>query len=140
MISGCHTGNHSDFIQQFYPMRYNSNVLEIKASWYLYRKINFKLLINNQLGQAPRGNISKMFGCLFLSTLGLQPNISCNIPIHPKPEHPSFFPSTKVWIYTPRQVLLNLFESVFLSLTLWIVCIHQSYTADASLEDYILKE
>ena len=48
----------------------------MKTSWHLYRKINFKLLINNQLGPAWRANNSKTFGCLFLSALGPRPNIS----------------------------------------------------------------
>ena len=48
----------------------------MKTSWYLYRKINFKLLINNQLGLAWIANISKMLGYFFRSALGPQPNIS----------------------------------------------------------------
>ena len=47
----------------------------MKTSWYLYRKINFKLLINNQLGPSWRANMSKMFGYLLLSALDPQPNI-----------------------------------------------------------------
>ena len=47
-----------------YPMSYNSNVLKMKTSWYLCRKINFKFLINNQLGPARRVNIFKVFGYL----------------------------------------------------------------------------
>ena len=46
-------------------MRYNSNVLKIKTSWYLKRKTKFKLLIKNQLGPARRAEIFKMFGYLF---------------------------------------------------------------------------
>ena len=46
MISETRTGNHSNFIQKFCPIRYTSNVLKMKRSWYL-----------------------------FPSTLGLQPNI-----------------------------------------------------------------
>ena len=65
------------------------------------------VLINNQLSPSRRANISKMDGYLFFSALGPKPNISCNSPIQPNPEHPSFSLSTKVWIYTPRQVLLR---------------------------------
>ena len=61
MISELRAGNHSDFIQSFYPLRYNSNVLKLKTSWYLQRKINFILPIKNQLGPAWRAKISKMF-------------------------------------------------------------------------------
>ena len=43
MISESRTGNHSDCIRQFYPVRYNSNLLKMRTSWYLYQKINFKL-------------------------------------------------------------------------------------------------
>ena len=57
-------------------MRYNSNVLKMKTSCYLCRKINFKLLIKNQLGPAWTVNISKMFEDLFFSALAPQPNIS----------------------------------------------------------------
>ena len=57
-------------------MRYNSNVLKMKTTWSLYRKTNFKLLINNYLGPAWRRSISKMFGYLFFSALVPQANIS----------------------------------------------------------------
>ena len=76
MISETHTGNHSNFIQEFYPIKYNSNVLKMKRSWYLQRKINFNILINNQLGPVWRANISKMFEYLFLSAHGYHLNIS----------------------------------------------------------------
>ena len=68
----------------------------MKTSWYLYRKINFKLLINNQFRPAWKANISKMFGYLLLSALGPQPNISTLS---------SFV--FLLCIYTPRQVLLG---------------------------------
>ena len=45
----------------------------MKTSWYLYRKINFKLLINNQLGLAWIANISKMLGYSFGQPLALSP-------------------------------------------------------------------
>ena len=50
--------------------------LKMKRSWYLQRKINFNVLINNQLGPVWRANISKMVGYLFLLVLDLQPSIS----------------------------------------------------------------
>ena len=70
-----------------------------------------------------------MSGYLFLSALGLQPNIS---------------PSTKVWIYTPRQVLLRHCVRRWSSfnpssyLQLWIGSVHQSYTAGASLGEELI--
>ena len=76
MISEPHMENDNDFIQQLYPISYNSNVLKMKTGWYSCRKINFKLLINNQLHPAWRVNTSKMFGYFFFSALGSQPNIS----------------------------------------------------------------
>ena len=48
----------------------------MKRSWYLQRKINFNIQINNQLGPVWRANFSKMFGYLFFSALGPQSNIS----------------------------------------------------------------
>ena len=131
MISEPHTGNHSDFIQSFYPLRCNSNVLKLKTSWYLQRKINFKLLIKNQLGPARRAKISKMFGYLFFSALGPQPNISTL--------------STLVFLLLQKfefalhvrycciiRALSSDFNPPFY-LQLWRVCVHQRCKADTSL-------
>ena len=78
MISEPHLGNHNDFIQLFYPLRYNSNLLKSKTSWYLQRKFNFNLVVKNYLGPAWRAKISRMIGYLFFSDFV------------PQPEHPSF--------------------------------------------------
>ena len=71
MIPELHTGNYS-------PENENKLVFIMK--------INFKILIKHQLGPARRAMISIMFGYLFFSVLAQYFN----------PEHPSFFPSTKV--------------------------------------------
>ena len=131
MISETYTGNHSDFIQWFYPMRYNSNVLKMKTSRYLYRKIN-----NNQLGLAWRANISKLFGNLFLSTLGPQLNISTL--------------STLVFLLLQKFefalhvrycCIIRAWSSDFNPssyLQLWIGSVHQSHAPGASLgEEFI---
>ena len=136
MISEPHTGNHSDFIQSFYPLRYNSNVLKLKTSWYLQQKINFKLLIKNQLGPARRAKISKMFGYLFFSALGPQPNISTL--------------STLVFLLLQKFefalhvrycCIIRAWSSDFNPssyLQLWIGSVHQSYTAGASLGEELI--
>ena len=102
----------------------------MKISWYLYRKINFRLLINNQLGPAWIVNISKMFGYFFLSALGPQSNISTL--------------STLVFLLLQKFVftihvryccVIRAWSSAFNPpsyLQLWISSIHQSYTAGAS--------
>ena len=128
MISAPHTGNHSDFIQLFYPLRYNSNGMKLKATCYLQQQINFKLLIKNQLGPARRAKISKMFGYLFFSALGPQSNISTL--------------STLVFLLLQKfefslQVRYCCIIRAWLNdsnpsshLQLWIVCVHQRCTAD----------
>ena len=124
-------------------MRYNSNKLEMKTSSYLYRKINFKLLTNNQIGPARRANITKMFWYLFFSSLDPQCNIS------PAAQYSPTLSNLIV-------LLLQKFESTLTSSTvaslerdhfnpssylkLWIGCVHQSYIVGASFGDYFLKE
>ena len=102
----------------------------MKTSWYLYRKINFKFLINNQLGPAWRASISKMFGYLFLSALDPQPNNSTL--------------STLVFLLLQKFVftihvryccVIRAWSSDFNPppyLQLLISSVHQSYTAGAS--------
>ena len=46
-------------------------------------------------------------------------------------EHTSFSPSTKVWIWSPRQILLC-------HLQLWIGCVHQSCAAVTSLGEELM--
>ena len=117
-------------------MRYNSNVLKMKTSWYLYWKINFKLLIKNQPGPARRTNISKMFGYLFFSALGLQPNISTlstlvflllqkfGLTLHVR------------YCYVVRAWSSDFNMSSCLQLR--IGCVYQSYTAGASLRKELI--
>ena len=136
MISAPHTGNHSDFIQLFYPLRYNSNGMKLKATCYLQQQINFKLLIKNQLGPARRAKISKMFGYLFFSALGPQPNISTL--------------STLVFLLLQKFefalhvrycCIIRAWSSDFNPssyLQLWIGCVHQSCTADTSLGEELI--
>ena len=83
MISETHTGNHINFIQEFYPVRYNSNVLKMKRSWYLQRKINFNILINNQLAQYGEQIFLKCLGICFSQPLALSPIF--------QPRAPQFF-------------------------------------------------
>ena len=109
----------------------------MKTSWYLYRKINFKLLINNQVGPTWRANISKMFGYLFLSALGPQPNISTL--------------STLVFLLLQKFVftlhlryccVIRAWSSdfnPFSYLQLWIGSVHQSYTTCASLGEQLIR-
>ena len=136
MISEPHTGNHRNFIQSFYPLRCNSNMLKLKTSWYLQQKINFKLLIKNQLGPARRAKISKMFGYLFFSALGPQPNISTL--------------STLVFLLLQKFefalhvrycCIIRAWSSDFNPssyLQLWIICVHQRCTADTSLGEELI--
>ena len=104
----------------------------MKTSWYLYRKINFKLLINNQLGPSWRANMSKMFGYLLLSALDPQPNILSQ--------------STLVVLLLQKFVFtlhiscccvirLIRFNSC---LQMLIGSVHQSYTAGASLGEELI--
>ena len=108
----------------------------MKRSWYLYRKINFKLLINNQLAPAWRANISKIIGYLFLSTLGRHPDISTL--------------STLVFLLLQKFVftlhvryccVIRAWSSdfnPFSYLQLWIGSVHQSYTC-ASLGEQLIR-
>ena len=63
----------------------------------------------------------------FLKSLGI-----CFLSLWPfNPEHTSFSPSTKVWIWSPRQILLC-------HLQLWIGCVHQSCAAVTSLREELM--
>ena len=97
---------------------------------------NFDILINNQLSPVWRANISKMFGYLFLSALGSQPNISTL--------------STLVFLllqkfeftlhFKFRCVIIKCSSDFNLSSYLkpWIGSVHQSYTAGASLGEELI--
>ena len=108
----------------------------MKTSWYLYRKINFNFLINNQLGPAWTVNISKMFGYLFFSDLGSQPNISTLSTLvflllqkFKFALHFRYYCAIRAWSsdFNP-----------FSYLQLWISSIHQSHTAGASLGEKLI--
>ena len=108
----------------------------MKTSWYLYQKINFKLLINNQLGPAWRASISRLFGYLFLSALGPQPNISTLgtvvFLLLQKFEftlHVRYFCVIRAWStdFNPSSYL-----------QLWIGSVYLSYTAGASLGEELI--
>ena len=109
----------------------------MKTSWYLYRKINFKLLINNQFGPAWRANISKIIEYFFLSALGRRPDISTL--------------STLVFLLLQKFVftlhlryccVIRAWSSdfnPFSYLQLWIGSVHQSYTTCASLGEQLIR-
>ena len=109
----------------------------MKTSWYLYRKINFKLLINNQFGPAWRANISKIIGYFFLSALGRRPDISTL--------------STLVFLLLQKFVftlhlryccVIRAWSSdfnPFSYLQLWIGSVHQSYTTCTSLGEQLIR-
>ena len=103
----------------------------MKTSWYLYRKINFKLLINNQLGLAWIANISKMLGYFFRSALGPQPNISTlSILVFLLQQRFAFT------LHVSYCCVIRAYSSDFNPssyLQLWIGSVHQSYTAGAFL-------
>ena len=109
---------------------------EIKTSSYLYRKINFKFLINNQLGPAWRANISKMFGYLFLSDLGPPPNISTLSPLALLLQKFVFTPHVR-YCCVIRAWSSDFNPSSYLQL--WIGSVHQSYTAGASLGEELIQ-
>ena len=95
---------------------------KLKTNWYLQRKINFKLLIKNQLDPAWRAAISKMFGYLFFSALDPQPNISTLSTL-------VFFPLQKFEfaLYLRYCCTIRAWSSDFnpsCYLQLWIVCVH----------------
>ena len=108
----------------------------MKTSWYLYRKINFKLLINNQLGPARRVNISKMFGYLFFSALGSQPNISTLSTLVFL-----LLQKFKFALHVRYCCVIRAWSSDFNPssyLQLWIDSVHQSHTAGASLGEELI--
>ena len=109
---------------------------EIKTSSYLYRKINFKFLINNQLGPAWRANISKMFGYLFLSDLGPPPNISTLSPLALLLQKFVFTPHVR-YCCVIRAWSSDFNPSSYLQL--WIGSVHQSYTAGVSLGEELIR-
>ena len=107
----------------------------MKTSWYLYRKINFKLLINNQLGPTWRANISKMFGYLFLSALGPQPNISTWAPYFFSFYKSLYLHSASGSVASlERGQVFNLSSNLHLS----IGSVHQSYAAGTSLQEELI--
>ena len=109
----------------------------MKTSWYLYRKINFKLLINNQLGLAWIANISRMIGYFFLSTLGPQPNISTlSILVFLLQQRFAFT------LHVSYCCVIRAYSSDFNPssyLQLWIGSVHQSYTAGVSLGEELIR-
>ena len=136
MICEPHTGNHRNFVQSFYPLRCNSNVLKLKTSWYLQRKINFKLLIKNQLGPARRAKISKMFGYLFFSALGPQPNISTLSTLLVL-----LLQKFEFALRVRYCCIISAYSSDFIPspyLQLWIICVDQKCTADTSLGEELI--
>ena len=108
----------------------------MKTSWYLYREINFKLLINNQLGLAWRANISKMSGYLFLTALIPQHNISTLSIL--------VFLLLQKFVFTLHVrycCVIRAYSSDFNPssyLQLCIGSVHQSYTAGASLGEGLI--
>ena len=115
-------------------MRYNSNLLKMKKSWYLCRKINFNLLINNQLAPPRTVIISKMRG--YFSGLGPQPNISTLSTLVSlllqKFEftlHVRYCCDIRAWSsdFNPSSCL-----------QMWIGSVHQSHTAGASLGEKLV--
>ena len=117
-------------------MRYNSNRLKMKTTWSLYRKIDFKLLINNHLGPAWRTNISEVFGYLFFSAFCPQANIST--------------PSTLVFLLLQKFeftlhfrycCIIRAWSSNFNPssyLQLWTGCIHQNYAAVTHFKEELI--
>ena len=109
----------------------------MKTSWYLYRKINFKLLINNQLGPAWRENISKIFGYLFLSALGPQPNISTrSILVFLLLQKFEFV------LHVRHCCIIRTYSSDFNPSSyvyLWIGSVHQCHTASASSGEELIR-
>ena len=103
----------------------------MKTSWYLYRKINFKLLIDNQLCPARRVNISKKFGYLFFSALGSKLNISTlSILVF------LLLQKFKFALHVRYCCVIRAWSSDFNSsfyLQSWIDSVHQSHAAGASL-------
>ena len=109
----------------------------MNTDWYLHRKINFKLLINNQPGPARRVSISKMFGFFYFSTLGSQPNISTLSTVvflllqkFKFAVHIRYCCVIKAWSsdYNPSSYL-----------QLWIDSVHQSHTAGATLGEELME-
>ena len=107
------------------------------SQWFLrLRKINFKLLIKNQLGPAQKAKISKMFGYLFFPAFGPQPNISnLSTLVFLLPQkfefklHVRYCCIIGAW---SRDFNLSSY------LQLWIGCVHQSCTADTSLGEELI--
>ena len=108
----------------------------MKASWYLYRKINFNFLINNQLGRAWRINISKMFGYLLFSDLGSQPNISTLSTLVFLLPQKFKFSLHFGYCCVIRAWLSDFNSSSYLQL--WIGSVHQSHTSGASLGEELI--
>ena len=106
--------------------------MKMKTSWYLYRKIK----INNQLGPAQRVNISKMFGYLFFSAFGSQPNILIlSILVF------LLLQNSKFALHVRHCCDIRTWSSDFNPssyLQLWIDSVHQSHTAGASLGEELI--
>ena len=98
--------------------------------------MKFKLLINNQLGPTQRVNIFKMFGCLFFSTLGSQPNISTLSTLVLL-----LLQKFKFVLHVRYCCVIRAWSSDFNPssyLQLWIDSVHQSHTAGASLGEELI--
>ena len=103
-------------------MKYNSNVLKMKTP--------------NQLGLAGTVNISKIFGSLFFSALGPQPDFS-NLSILVFPPLQKF----EFTLHVRYCCVIRAWSSDFNPssyLQLWIGSVHQSHAPGASLgEEFI---
>ena len=131
MISETLTGNHSNFVEESYPTRYNSNVLKMKRSWYLLRKINFNILINNQLAQYGEQIFLKCLGICFSQPLALSAIFQPRAP-----QFFSFYESLN--LHSTSSSVASLESGHVILIRLLISSVHQSYTAGASLgEDLI---
>ena len=64
MIFEPHMGNHSDFIQYIYPIRYNSNVLKMKTKVGIY---NGKLTLDSKF----KTSLAQLGGQRFLICLDI---------------------------------------------------------------------
>ena len=109
----------------------------MKTGWYLYRKINFKLLVKNQLGPALRVNISKMVGYLFFWVLGSQPNISTLSTLVFL-----LLQKFKFALHVRYCCIIRVWSSDFSPssyLQLWIDSVHQSHIAGAFLGEEPIK-
>ena len=116
-------------------MRYNLNVLKMKTSWHLYRKINFKLLIIS-LAQLGEQIILKRLGVCFSQPLALSPTFQSWTPWFLSFYKSLNLHSTLGTVASLERGQVNLVSSY---LQLWIGSVHQSYTAGASLGEELIQ-